>query len=782
MACNAIWNQDCDTAIVGGINICTGSDNFKGLAAGYFLSPTGGCKTWDQNADGYCRGEAVASVVIKSLDAAQADNDNILAVISSIGTNYSSGAESITRPHAGAQESLYKQVLSDAGITAFDIDYIEMHGTGTQAGDTVEMMSVTNVFAPTTPVRPAENPLHIGAVKANIGHGESASGITALIKILLVLREQSIPPHVGITTTFNPKLPNLEERNVCIASTLTALPSKQGQGLKRRVLLNNFSAAGGNTACILEEAPDRSLEDHETNFRSCHVIALSAKSGTSMMKNVNNLIQYIDKNPSISLLDLSYTTAARRIHHPLRQGFIATSVTDLRRQLSSFNLAEHSLKPKAVLKVIFCFTGQGAFYKSLAGGLFQTCRAFKNDLIRFNDISKAYGFGGFLPVIVDQNPGTETVPQQQAHLAMAAIQIALVRLFGSLGIAPTLNIGHSFGEYAALYASGVLSEHDALYLVGQRAAIIEKSCSRGTDSMLVVHAGKSQLPFILGENSGLLELACINSPHQSVLSGPLKEIKLVEAHLSRQGIACRRLEIPFGFHSSQMDPVLNQFEELASTVKCQPLNIPFASPLLGSVLQPKDRIEPSYLRRQLREVNNFYGALKDCEKQKLIDDTCIWLEIGPHPVCLDMIKATFGSQVRALPTLRRGDDPWTSITKCIALLYTLGANIDWQELHRNFQGQRLLDLPTYAWNEKDYWIPYKEAMPERRDRPEEEPVLSFDRSLHDPNTTTVQRLTSCDVTNRKVSLTFATDLAEPKMHALIAGHVINGSGLVPAVS
>ena len=151
MACNSIWNRECDTAIVGGMNICTSSDNFNGLTAGHFLSPTGGCKTWDQNADGYCRGEAVASVVIKPLDAAQNDNDNVLAVIKSVGTNYSSHADSITRPHAGDQENLYRQVLHDAGVKPMEIDYVEMHGTGTQVGDTVSKLTIyplTDILKP----------------------------------------------------------------------------------------------------------------------------------------------------------------------------------------------------------------------------------------------------------------------------------------------------------------------------------------------------------------------------------------------------------------------------------------------------------------------------------------------------------------------------------------------------------------------------------------------------------------------------------------------------------
>ena len=193
MACNAIWVHMCDTAVAGGMNLLTGANDYEGLSAGHFLSQTGGCKTYDDAADGYCRGEAVGSIVVKRLDAAEFDNDNILAVILGCATNYSADSISITHPHGPTQEVLYRQVLNQAGLRPFDVDYIEMHGTGTQAGDAVEMSSVSNIFAPAAPARPADNPLHVGAVKANLGHGESASGVTALIKTLLVLREQKLP-------------------------------------------------------------------------------------------------------------------------------------------------------------------------------------------------------------------------------------------------------------------------------------------------------------------------------------------------------------------------------------------------------------------------------------------------------------------------------------------------------------------------------------------------------------------------------------------------------------
>lgn len=177
------------------MNVLTNSDAFAGLSNGYFLSKTANaCKTWDNEADGYCRADGIGSIVLKRLEDAEADNDNIYGVILGAATNHSAEAVSITHPHAGAQSYLYRHVLSKAGIDPLDVNYVELHGTGTQAGDSVEIKSISDVFAPMTRRRTSKQPLHIGAVKANVGHGEAAAGVTALLKVLLMLQKSAIPP------------------------------------------------------------------------------------------------------------------------------------------------------------------------------------------------------------------------------------------------------------------------------------------------------------------------------------------------------------------------------------------------------------------------------------------------------------------------------------------------------------------------------------------------------------------------------------------------------------
>lgn len=330
MACNSIRRNDCDTAIAGGVNILTNPDNHAGLDRGHFLSRTGNCNTFDDSADGYCRADSVGTVIMKRIEDAQADNDPIQGVIVGACTNHSAESISITRPHIGAQSYMFEKLLNEANVDPKEVSYIEMHGTGTQAGDAVEMQSVLDVFA-LDHCRGSGQSLHLGSAKANIGHGESASGVTSLIKVLLMMRENMIPPHCGIKTKINHKFPiDLQQRNVHIASK--PIPWLRPPNTKRKAFVNNFSAAGGNTALMIEDAP-LLKRNGEQDLSPVHTVVVSAKSKSALDKNINSLLKYINTNgrllnvnPSSFLASLSYTTTARRVHHPFRASAVGSTL------------------------------------------------------------------------------------------------------------------------------------------------------------------------------------------------------------------------------------------------------------------------------------------------------------------------------------------------------------------------------------------------------------------------------------------------------------------------
>lgn len=569
-------------AVAGGMNVLTNSDAFAGLSNGHFLSKTpNACKTWDREADGYCRADGVASVVLKRLEDAEADNDNILGVILAAGTNHSAEAVSITHPHAGHQAYLTRSILEQAAVDPLDVSYVEMHGTGTQAGDGQEIQSVAEVFAPLTGSRrrSPKQPLHIGAAKANVGHGEAVAGTTALLKVLLMLEKGAIPKHIGIKTSINPGFPkDLDKRGLDIP--YEQVPWERNSERKRIAVVNNFSAAGGNTSVLIEEAPIRAEAEHK-DPRSTHAVALSAKSKGSLKGNLERLIAYLDSHPGVSLPNLAYTTTARRHHMNYRVAISTSDVTDLRKQLGTYLKTADTHKPipgTGPPPIIFAFTGQGASHRSMNLELFRDSPGFKSQLLHLDTLSQAQGFPSFIPVVDGSFPQDHAHSPTVTQLALVCMEIALAKYWQSLGVKPDVVIGHSLGEYAALYIAGVLSATDVIFLVGQRARLLERDCQPGSHKMLAVRASLAQVQENAKAKGIPFEVACINGPQDTVLSGTIKEMDELADVLQRAGLKCFHLDVAFAFHSAQTDPILDEFEEITKKgVLFQPPSLPIIS-------------------------------------------------------------------------------------------------------------------------------------------------------------------------------------------------------------
>lgn len=783
------------------MNILTNSDAFAGLSHGHFLSKTpNACKTWDSEADGYCRADGVASLIMKRLEDAESDNDNILGVIASSATNHSATAVSITHPHAGHQAYLNRLILNRAGIDPLDVGFVEMHGTGTQAGDFEEIQSVTDVFAPNTPGRRRSTklPLYIGSVKANVGHGEAVAGVTAVVKVLLMLQKSTIPPHVGIKNSLNPRFPkDLDKRNVYIPYQKVDWPRPSGK--RRFAVINNFSAAGGNTSLTIEDGP---IRDNCENVdpRPSHIISISAKSKASLQGNIKRLLAYLDKNthkmPSPS--HLSYTLTARRYHHNYRIVFTASSIAQVQEHLTSALPCTDTQKPvsstAALPSVAFVFTGQGASFKSYSLELYHECPSFRFKMHDLDEIARNQGFPSFLPVIDGSHGQDFQHSAVTTQLAQVCVQMALVGYWDSLNIRPDVVLGHSIGEYAALNAAGVLSASNTIFLVGRRAQLLEETCEAGSHQMIAVRASQEQIRSSLTACNIPFEIACLNGPKETVLAGSKSDIDMITMVLEKEGYKFFSLDVPFAFHSGQTDPVLEEFETLAdSGIIFQPPQLPVISPLLDKVIFDERTINAQYMRRATREPVNMVAALRTAYAIGTIDDDTAWVEIGPHPVCLGFIKNTLGRSATqiAAPSLRRSEDNWTTLAHSISALHSVGFNINWNEYHRPFENSlRLLDLPTYAWNDKTYWIQYNGDWALTKGNhfyDEGKGVGACAKPNNTINATALSTsLVHCVLEEGFISssgtVLIESDLSRPDFRAAAWGHSMNGCGVVTSVS
>ncbi|GAP86286.2 putative polyketide synthase [Rosellinia necatrix] len=771
LACSALLARECDAAIGGGANLLTSSDLFAGLSRGNFLSKTGGCKTFDEDADGYVRADGVGVVVLKRLADAIADRDNILGVIKGATTNHSADAVSITHPHAGAQERLFRSVLDKAGLHPGDIDYVELHGTGTQAGDVTESKSVINVFG-----HGRSSPLYIGTVKPNLGHGEAASGVTSLMKALMMFKKNTIPPHIGIKNRMNQKLPPLAEFNTFLSFGNTDFSARANGDGKRRILINNFDAAGGNTSMIVEEGPK--LQVQGIDPRHYHAVVVSAKTSTAFVNNTRRLLEYVIENPHTRLQDIAYTTTARRMHHALRQGHAVSSLEELSAALRRSLESEPALKTHAIpASPIFIFTGQGSFYIEMASELFKTHVKFKESICAYERVCLSHGFNTFVPLITDKTLDASKATPQQIQLAIVSIELAIAELWKSLGVSPSAVVGHSLGEYPALYTAGVISLSDCLYLVGKRADIMESECTPGTHSMLVVKETAAKVEDLLWEHQALgCEIACANSPQSTVISGEIEQIRHFQQAIESQAVRATRLGVQYAFHSAQMESILGAYRNITEKVHFGEPAIPFASTLLGDIVTEKGTISADYLERQTRERVQFAKALSAVQSNFAKTKRIIWIETGPNPLCLGLVRATLGAGEVLLPSLKRGESDWKVFSESVAKAYSSGINIDWPEYHRPFnQSVRLLELPKYAFDLKNYWIQYEGDWALRKG----EPAIQDSSNHSKPtfSTTGLHRIESEIIDSQGITVIFVTEASEPKLNKALRGHLVNGAGL-----
>ncbi|KAK6068450.1 beta-ketoacyl synthase domain-containing protein [Seiridium cupressi] len=789
-ACTSLWNRDTDMVVAGGMNVLTNSDAFAGLSHGHFLTKTpNACKTWDSEADGYCRADGIGSIILKRLDDALTDNDNILGVILGAATNHSAEAVSITHPHAGAQSFLSRKVLNSAGIDPFDVSYIEMHGTGTQAGDKEEMKSVTDVFAPAGPKRRSmRQPLHVGAVKANVGHGEAVAGVTALVKVLLMFQKSMIPPHVGIKNTLNPALPSdLAERNVRIPYTKQAWPREKDR--KRIAAVNNFSAAGGNTMIAIEEPPlPKSIAPEDEDPRTTHAVTVSAKSRVSLEGNLKRLIAYLEDHPDVRMPDLSYTTTARKYHHNHRIAVAASDVNQVKSklatQLKSIELIKSISNVQPV--VAFAFTGQGASYRSMNLQLFHHEPTFRSRILHLNALALAQGFPSFLPVIDGSFAKDYAHSAVVTQMALVAIEISLTAYWASLGVVPNVVIGHSLGEYAALHIAGVLSASDAMYLVGQRARLLEERVQAGSHKMMAVRASLGDIQRTTTDMP--FEVACINGPRETVLSGLSKDLDALIEPLQGAGYKCYSLDVAYAFHSSQTDAILEGFGQLAETGAIfHAPKLPVLSPLLGKVVFDEKTLNATYMKRATRECVNYLAAVETGTNMSLVDDKTLWVEIGPHPVCINFSKSSLRTLGAAVPSMRRDENNWATMAQSLSTLHCAGASIRWNEFHRPYErGLRLLDLPTYAWNNKNYWIQYNGDWALTKGNTHydaQKKALEMTKALPAPRlsdlqTSSVQLIIKESFAGSAGTVVMQSDLMEAEFLAAAHGHKMNGCGVV----
>ncbi|TWF40663.1 amino acid adenylation domain-containing protein [Chitinophaga polysaccharea] len=694
-AAQSLLRKECSLALAGGVNLMLSPDTTVKLCRMKALSPTGQCKTFDDSADGYVRGEGAGVVVLKRLEDALAAGDNILAIIKGGAVNHDGQSNGLTAPNGIAQQQLIEKALKNAAVEADSIQYVETHGTGTRLGDPVEVLALNAVYGR---FRNTEQPLLLGALKSNIGHLEAAAGIAGFIKTVLSLQHRQIPASLHFNTP-NRFIP-WKDMPVKVADILTPWPSAASP---RRAAVSAFGLSGTNVHLVLEEAPVVAVPEEKQ--LPAYPLLLSAKTPAALQAMVSRYISFLRESEA-SIGAIARSMALSRDAYACRLAWQATSKEEAARQLQEYvdGRGQHSVYVGDSLaapgKIAWLFTGQGAQYWNMGRELYDTNGVFRRVLDDCDVfLKKSWPFS--LTDLLYRKPKEEanTLLRQTVFTqpALFAIECALAEVWRSWGIVPDIVMGHSAGEYAAAYAAGVFSLYDGLALITARAALMNAVKEEG--SMAVVFADAVKVAAAIQPYGNDLSVAAINGPELTVISGKKEAVQAITHSLKQAGVGSREMQVSHAFHSSLMEPVLKPFYKIATGVHYHLPVIPLVSNVTGAVAG-KEITDAAYWGKHILAPVLFSQGIQTI---KAAGEYTL-MELGPQPSLLSMAQLTLQyDEDRLLPVMREGRSSWTTMLNALMALHVKGVAVNWPVFHTAGAFHKVV-LPAYPFQRQRYWI------------------------------------------------------------------------------
>ena len=710
LACQSLYNRECHQAIAGGVNLMLSPELTLTFSQAGMMSPDGRCKTFDASADGYVRGEGCGVVILKRLSDAIREQDNILAVIRGSAVNQDGRSNGLTAPNGLAQQEVIRQAIANAQVEAADISYVEAHGTGTSLGDPIEVNSLKAVL---THSGDSQQPCSIGSVKTNIGHLEAAAGIAGLIKIVLSLQHQEIPPHLHFQQ-LNPHI-DLEDTSLLIPTKLQ--PWIRGEK-PRLAGVSSFGFGGTNAHIILGEGKESESNNFSTVQRPLHLLTLSGKSETALGDLVKSYEEYLTSPRELLIEDICFTANTGRSHFKHRLAIVAESREELLEGLKAYSHGQQ--KPGLISnysqtgtgqKIAFLFTGQGSQYVDMGYQLYQTQPIFRQVLDNCAQILDNYLEQPLLEVLYPQLGNGEVTSSLldetiYTQPALFSLEYALAKLWQSWGIEPDIVMGHSVGEYVAACIGGVFSLEDGLKLIAERGRLMQQLSHDGEMVAVFAEEGKVKIAIEPYNDNGQIAIAAFNGSH-IVISGAKKAVNQAVATLKSQGIKTKQLKVSHAFHSPLMQPMLEDFAQVAK-------GITYSSPKLKIISNVTGLLAQAEIATPQYWVNHVIQPVQFAPSMELLQSTNyqIFLEIGAQPTLLGMGRHCLPSLSGLwLPSLRSGQDNWQTIIHSLATLYSQGIKIDWVGFDQGYQRQRL-NLPTYPFQRQRYWLEQKNSLPQ----------------------------------------------------------------------
>ena len=731
-----------DLALAGGVQALLNSRIYELRADAMMLSPDGQCKTFDASANGYVRGEGCGVVVMKRLSDAEAAGDRIWGVIRGSAVNHGGASVGLTVPNTPALVQVMGEALSQAGVPATDVDYLEAHGTGTTVGDPIEINAVAEVYCKG---RTTGEPLLTGSVKTNVGHLESAAGVAGVIKAVLATGRGVIPKHLHFHDP-NPAI-DWDSLPLQVTTDLTEWPRRNGR--PRLAGVNSFGISGTNAHIVLEEyvAPDTApgkeyqaagsarksavslpadvtqlpLPEQDTGPRNIRFLPLSAKSEHALRELAGRYLSWLGEQagemaadgavPEPLLADMAWTAGAGRSHFEYRRGIVFHDAGSLQERLGELAETGEVVKSRPVNKVAFVYTGQGSQWAGMGQALYENEPVAKAVLDHCETVFRDERGTSLLDVMFGR-AGTEGKLGDTAweQPALFALECALTALWSSVGIRPGVVMGHSVGELAAAHTAGVFNLEDGMRFACARGALLSAT---EPGAMAAVFAPAPQVAAEVRAANELsagigVNISADNGNHQ-VISGPAGEVETIMERLESQGIRARRLNTAKAFHSALVEPALDALETSLDGVKTEPPSLAVVSNLTGRVVESGQALDGKYWRRHAREPVAFargVGTLAELGVDLV-------LEIGPHAVLAPMALSAWPEAAQpptpaVLSSLQRpsgnGAAPaGGSFTEAVAAAYEAGLPVRFAGLFAG-ESRRRISIPGYPFQRRRHWV------------------------------------------------------------------------------
>ncbi|GAB3946974.1 hypothetical protein GCM10029976_075420 [Kribbella albertanoniae] len=685
LAVQALLASDTDLALAGAAAVRLPQDAGYRYVPGSILSQSGHCRPFDAEADGTVGGNGVAAVLLKRLDRAIADGDTIHGVIlGSAVNNDGTSKVGFTAPSVSGQAEVVRRALERAGVGAETISYVEAHGTGTALGDPVEVAALSQVFGSPRPAKCA-----LGSVKANVGHLDSCAGMAGLIKTVLMLRHGQLVPTINLSRP-NPEL-RIETSPFELVTSTRDWPAGAGP---RRAGVTALGVGGTNAHVVLEEPPSAA---GPVSAGEAVVVPVSTTSAAALEQLVGSLRDELVAAPNLAAADVATTLALGRRHHPHRVAVVGTDASSLAAALSQVTVSE----PGVPGPLAFAYSGQGASYPGMSDWLaarFEVARGV------FDEVAQVLG-----------EDVLDSERDELGQIRLFANQVAWTEVWRALGVVPDVVIGHSAGEYAALYAAGGLSLADGVRLMARRGELMCTRMQLGAMIAVAVdHAAGEKLAAECG-----LEVAAVNGRDRLVLSGAEELMSAAAEILDRSGVSWRRMPVSLAFHSALVEPVLDDLLAAAEQFAFQPLTTPFFSGLDGSL---RTHVNSQYVVDQARRPVRFdlaataaaeYGASR-------------FLELGPDTT-LSPLGRRVAPDTTWLATQRQNST--TQFAETAATLYRTGTPLTWSAMTTG----RRIPLPGHPLTRTaGPAVPEESAAPAAPDAPDGSAVLGKLRELLAP--------------------------------------------------